>query len=311
MKKIILISFVMNTLCFSQFIDSVHSVTFGPNYSPGYGPDNQYFPQCIYGRHDTAARYNVPSFGPHNLLSLGTGGTIILRFRRAIVNRSGPDFTIFENPFQYGADSTYVFAEVGIVGVSRDGINFTDFPYRWDTIAPGRYRYYNLAGATPVNGLSGPFNWGSPWQGFSGGDSFDLDSVGVDSVYFIRIRDAANLVPDGGVAFDLDAVAVINQAVTEFENLSEGIPHSIFIKQNYPNPFNSSTSIEFSVSDNLPVVLIVYDNLGKEVLKFNTGYLKPGVYKVNLNLNSYSSGVYYYRVYAGDFSLTKSMVMLK
>ncbi|MCX7877398.1 MAG: T9SS type A sorting domain-containing protein, partial [Ignavibacteria bacterium] len=294
MRKVMFLILFVNSFASCQFIDTVHSVTFGPNYSPGYGPDNQYFPQCIYGRHDTAARYNIPSFGPQNLLSLGTGGTIVLRFRRAIVNRPGPDFTVFENPFQYGADSTYVFSEVGIVGVSRNGVTFTEFHYRWDTIASGRYRYYNLAGATPVNGLAGPFNWGSPWQGYSGGDSFDLDSLGIDSVYFVRIRDAANLVPDGGVAFDLDAIAVINQALTDINNISTQLPVENYLKQNYPNPFNPETVIEFDLPVRSFVKLCVYDVLGRLIKVIVDKEMEAGKYAVKFNSYGLSSGIYFY-----------------
>ena len=313
MKKLILILliFFSSASIYCQFVDSVRQVVFGPNYSIGYGPDNQYFPQCIYGRHDTAARPNAPSTGPQNLLSLGTGGIIILRFFRPIINGPGVDFTVFENPFMVGSDTTNVFAEVGIIGVSRDGVNFIDFLYRWDTLSPGRYRYHNLAGATPVNGLASPFDPGSPYQGHSGGDSFDLDSVNMDSVFYLRIKDAGSLVPDGGPAFDLDAVSVIHQAVNAISYIDNEIPAEFQLKQNYPNPFNPVTNIEFSLKTTSYVKLSVLDMLGKEIKILTSGKLNAGNYKVEFDASGLSSGVYYYRLSSDNFTDTKKMILIK
>ncbi|MDW8466691.1 MAG: hypothetical protein RML35_11150 [Chloroherpetonaceae bacterium] len=126
-----------------QFADSVVSVRFGPNFNAGFGPDNPHFPRCVLGRPDSTARPCAPTADPRELLSLGDGGEITLFFRRPIVNREGPDFTVFENAFYVGCDTNRVFAETAIVSVSRDGVNFVEFPFSVvDTLpinSPRRY----------------------------------------------------------------------------------------------------------------------------------------------------------------------------
>jgi hypothetical protein len=89
----------------AQFADSVVSVSFGPNFNVGFGPDNPNFPQCVLGPPDSTARPCAPAFSPTQLLSLGSSGSITLYFRRPIVNLSGVDFTVFENPFYLGCDT--------------------------------------------------------------------------------------------------------------------------------------------------------------------------------------------------------------
>ncbi len=64
--------------------------------------------------------------------------------------------------------------------------------------------------------------------------------------------------------------------------------------QNYPNPFNSSTVIKFKIVDDSYVSLKIYDLLGREVVEFFKGRLKPGEYKEVFDGRDLNSGVYFY-----------------
>ena len=84
-----------------------------------------------------------------------------------------------------------------------------------------------------------------------------------------------------------------------------------YLKQNYPNPFNPITIIKYSIPQTQKVTLKVYDILGNEIKTLVNETKEPGNYKVKLNGNNLSSGVYFYRIHAGDFVQTKKLVLLK
>ncbi len=81
--------------------------------------------------------------------------------------------------------------------------------------------------------------------------------------------------------------------------------------QNYPNPFNPSTSIEYRVGSDEYVTLKVYDLLGREVAILVDEYAPAGRYEVDFDGSKFSSGVYFYRLQAGEFRETRKMVLLR
>ncbi|HEY3250956.1 MAG TPA: T9SS type A sorting domain-containing protein, partial [Ignavibacteria bacterium] len=89
-------------------------------------------------------------------------------------------------------------------------------------------------------------------------------------------------------------------------------PRKFIMHQNYPNPFNPVTTIRFEIPKlNAMVKLTVYDILGREITTLVSERLTPGMYVVEWNALNYPSGVYFYRLIAGDFYETKKMVFLK
>ncbi len=80
---------------------------------------------------------------------------------------------------------------------------------------------------------------------------------------------------------------------------------------NYPNPFNGSSRIKFETAKSVLVKIIVYDILGKEVTTPVNERLNPGVYETVFDGSRLSSGIYFYRIKAGDFVRTKKMVLIK
>ena len=93
--------------------------------------------------------------------------------------------------------------------------------------------------------------------------------------------------------------------------ISYEIPKTFILSQNYPNPFNPSTTIEFDIPMTSYTKLIVYDLLGKEIEILVYEELKAGSYRADFNADRLSSGVYYYKLAAGDFNQTRRMVVLK
>ncbi|MCU0343651.1 MAG: T9SS type A sorting domain-containing protein [Ignavibacterium sp.] len=89
------------------------------------------------------------------------------------------------------------------------------------------------------------------------------------------------------------------------------IPTEYNLAQNYPNPFNPSTIIKYSLSNQELVTLKIFDVLGKEVATLVSELKPAGDYEVNFNADQLVSGVYYYKLNAGDFVSTKKMILIK
>jgi concanavalin A-like lectin/glucanase superfamily protein/type IX secretion system substrate protein len=94
-------------------------------------------------------------------------------------------------------------------------------------------------------------------------------------------------------------------------NNNNQIPGSYELKQNFPNPFNPSTKIAYALPKSGNVSLVVFDLLGREVAVLVNGYKKAGSYDVDFNASALSSGVYFYRINAGEFKDTKKMLLIK
>ncbi|MBK8944012.1 MAG: T9SS type A sorting domain-containing protein [Ignavibacteriae bacterium] len=110
------------------------------------------------------------------------------------------------------------------------------------------------------------------------------------------------------IAFQYDdkAVSVENEIInSEFK-----------LEQNYPNPFNPSTTIKYSIPGNekretSKVKILIYDILGEEVATFVNQNQNHGTYEINFNASKLPSGIYYFKMQAGNFTSTKKMILMK
>ncbi len=89
------------------------------------------------------------------------------------------------------------------------------------------------------------------------------------------------------------------------------VPNFYALGQNYPNPFNPSTKIEYAVPKPGDVKIIVYDITGREAAVLVNEFKNPGIYIVDFDGSELSSGVYFYKMQAGDFIDTKKMLLIK
>lgn len=89
------------------------------------------------------------------------------------------------------------------------------------------------------------------------------------------------------------------------------IPNYYSLAQNYPNPFNPATQIKFSVPKAVNVSLKIYDVLGKEVATLVNEMKQPGFHTVDFDASNLATGVYFYRIDAGEFSSVKKMMLVK
>jgi tetratricopeptide (TPR) repeat protein len=89
------------------------------------------------------------------------------------------------------------------------------------------------------------------------------------------------------------------------------LPLVFSLAQNFPNPFNPVTTIKYALPKDVKVVIKIYDILGREVRTLVNEFRKAGYYDVKFDMSSYASGVYFYRIEAGDFVQSKKMVLVK
>jgi photosystem II stability/assembly factor-like uncharacterized protein len=89
------------------------------------------------------------------------------------------------------------------------------------------------------------------------------------------------------------------------------LPKDFSLSQNYPNPFNPSTVISYSLLLASNVKLIVYNTLGQDVKVLENGFKNAGKYSVNYNASDLPSGIYFYKLEAGQFTQVKKMMLIK
>ena len=88
-------------------------------------------------------------------------------------------------------------------------------------------------------------------------------------------------------------------------------PKEFALYQNYPNPFNPVTQIKYDIPNETFVTLVVYDLLGHEVSVIVNETKKPGSYTATWGSGNIPSGVYIYKLTAGNYEHTMKMVLLK
>jgi hypothetical protein len=121
----------------------------------------------------------------------------------------------------------------------------------------------------------------------------------------------------GPGAFERDIISVnetifINPATaTAVSELPGAVPNAFELEQNYPNPFNPSTNIRFNVPHEAPVLVRVYDALGKVQETLVDEVLPAGRYTVDFQAADLASGMYFYRIEAPGFTSTRKSLLLK
>jgi hypothetical protein len=110
---------------------------------------------------------------------------------------------------------------------------------------------------------------------------------------------------------DTFGIMGLKDFVTDVEPNSEVLPTAYSLDQNYPNPFNPATKINYSIPVEGFVTLDVYNSIGQKVATLVNENKTVGSYEVNFSAANLSSGIYFYKLTAGNFSETKKMILMK
>ena len=130
----------------------------------------------------------------------------------------------------------------------------------------------------------------------------------------ILVRDRINGNLLNEVLIDGEEIKIMNSKITSIQisgKVTGGLPATYELFQNYPNPFNPTTKIKFAVPKESDVNLSIYNVLGELVTTLINGQMQVGYHEYDFNASKLSSGVYIYRIKAGDFVETKKMIVIK
>ncbi len=139
-------------------------------------------------------------------------------------------------------------------------------------------------------------------------DEDAVTNVGNRTLYY-RITAVDNTQNESAYSNEVNIYAKIpkltrnedGQKINEFE-----------LRPNYPNPFNPTTTFAFALPESLPVRLTIFDLTGRQVAELINEELPAGRYEIPFDASSLASGVYLYRLSAGqDFIQTRKMILLK
>ena len=115
--------------------------------------------------------------------------------------------------------------------------------------------------------------------------------------------------PHVGTKIFIDDLAWGN--ATDVSENEVQVLNKFMLNQNYPNPFNPTTKISYSIPEKEQVELKIFDLIGNEVATLVNETKEQGVYKVNFDARTLSSGIYFYKLQAGSFIETKKMILLR
>ncbi|MCD6019953.1 MAG: hypothetical protein K0S53_3074 [Bacteroidetes bacterium] len=241
----------------------------------------------------------------NGVVSLGDGGSAILKFASPIIDGPGPDLGVFENSF----DNT--FLELAFVEVSSNGMDFFRFPATSLTDTSTQAWSFGPTDATKIDNLAGKYKGGF-------GTPFDLadipDHVLLDkqSITHVKVIDVVGCIQDqyctrdayqhkindpwptafGSGGFDLDAVGVIHQQAVGVKEFEKSLVHV------YPNPVTNEMFVhssygvhyDFYISSVIGEVVYVSDKQSS-LSTIPVSGLSPGIYLLNVSIGNRSQQI--------------------
>lgn len=188
----------------------------------------------------------------------------------------------------------------------------TNIGYTWSFPASGTTQQLNdirfadqTTGYISGNGgiILGSTNGGLNWQSQTTGTLLNLMGLSL-------------LNNSTGWAVGGNGIVIAQGIPTSINQHEKQLPLEVYLYQNYPNPFNPVTNIEFEIPHIMHVQIKIFDDLGKEADVLADNDFQPGVHKVSWDASKFGSGIYLYRLYAGDlpgksYSITRKMLLIR
>jgi len=263
---------------------------------------------------------------------------VILDYK--FINKSGSEINNFYAGLFFdwdiidgsGAGDKTAYDNVGNLSYTY---NATGGPDTWVTtalISSDDYLFYAIdnGGDDGDFQIYDGFTDAEKWQALSNGISKstagpnDISHVIGGGPFSISSGDTIHVAFAIGAGLNLeDLRSTVTNARTKFQDIlvtgveenNPTVPLEFSLEQNYPNPFNPTTKIEYSIPNvgaslMKPVLLKIYDILGNEVATLVNEEQPAGIYEVSFDAQSFSSGVYFYKLQTSSFVETKKMILL-
>ncbi|MGB5848244.1 MAG: YCF48-related protein, partial [Ignavibacteriaceae bacterium] len=185
------------------------------------------------------------------------------------------------------------------------GTNWTNQPGNFESLSSIQFINQNTGWA-----VGGSYSLGTIYKTTDGGTNWIPQTSGTMwPLTSVSFTDSDNGWAVGGRATILHTT---NGGVTFVEDQEiDKIPTEYNLSNNFPNPFNPSTKIKYSVPQSSKVVIKVFDILGNEIETLVNEEKDVGTYEITWYAEQLSSGVYFYKLQAGNFVETKKMVLMK
>jgi hypothetical protein len=261
---------------------------------------NQQYPLAVWSVRDTSARFPGVNQSLHSFANNYSRRSISIPWRAG--DPVADDYLFTDSVRIQQGDSLIFWMLFGTPSDSITGINLS--PY-FDTMQVGYALIQQPFFFTKLGPTLRSQDSNNVWVEFK----YDLSSLAGQSI-FIVFRYYMNTT-EMGLFLNIDDIFVGNRSAIGIQPISSNVPQVFALRQNYPNPFNPVTYIEFDLPKDKFVNLIVFNSLGQEVKTLVNQDLKAGSYKVDFNAGYLPSGVYYYRITAGDFVKTNKMILVK
>jgi hypothetical protein len=259
-------------------------------YDPGSGFTNRISATINGGVTVNSTTYNSPTQVTLNVSTVGA--------------TTGAKTVTITNPDGQFVSSSIIFSVPLPVsmGSFTHSVNKRDVILQWNTLWE-----LNNSGFDIERQLISANGIGAPWQKISFMDGHGTSNQQHDYIY----RDAK--LETGKYRYRLKQVDY-NGNYERFPLSSDvlvGTPSVSELSQNYPNPFNPLTKIDYSISVNGKVSIIIYDVSGRQISELVNEVKTAGYYSAEFNASALASGVYFYKIITPDFSQVRKMLVVK
>ncbi|MBL7074738.1 T9SS type A sorting domain-containing protein [candidate division KSB1 bacterium] len=156
------------------------------------------------------------------------------------------------------------------------------------------------------NSANGDTLWTTRYSGPANGGDYG-SSCTVDASGYLYVTGTTQT-----DSFGFDCITIkYESTTTSIREYVNEIPISFNLEQNYPNPFNPITTFKYGLTKPAEVTLRIYNLLGRQVAELVNSYQEPGYYKIQWYASGYSSGIYFYKIQAGESQKVRKMVLMK
>ncbi len=223
------------------------------------------------------------------------------------------DSTLYglENAFAVMGANLFVATEQGVFRSTDNGASwnpsntgiplneFSEYPSVSSLASAGTNLFAGM-GNQSAGGVYQSTNSGASWTWTDSGKVGIVTSLVVSGNYIYAVTGSG-----------VWRRALSDMGVTGIAQVHAGTIKTFSLSQNYPNPFNPTTTISFTLPSQSSVSLKVFDIIGREVATLVSGEMPAGTYARQWDATKVSSGVYFYRLQAGNLTETKKLVLLK